>query len=145
MGSQTASLLADIILASHILIVACNIIPVPLIIIGGIRGWGFVRARWFRYGHLALMGFVAVQSWLGKTCPLTVWERSLRAAAGEDGYAESGFISHWMQAVLYIDAPAWFFVALYSSWCALIVALFYWVPVKRRSPKTSEPLNPSKD
>lgn len=133
MDSGLALFLADAILAVHILIVLANIIPVPLIITGGLRGWAFVRARWFRYGHLALMGFIAIQAWLGETCPLTLWERSLREHAGQGSYQET-FISHWMQQLLYIDAPPWFFIALYSGWCALILALLYAVPVKKRKP-----------
>ncbi len=133
MNAATALFLADAILAAHILIVLANIIPVPLIIIGGLRGWRFVRAGWFRFGHLALMGFIAIQAWMGETCPLTIWERNLRSNAGESAYQET-FISHWMQELLYIDAPPWFFIALYSGWCLLIIALFYFVPVRRRSP-----------
>lgn len=131
MDAATALFLADAILAIHIFIVLANILPVPLIIIGGVRGWAFVRARWFRFGHLALMGFIAIQAWLGETCPLTIWERQLRAIAGQDNYQDT-FISHWMQELLYIDAPPWFFIALYSGWCLLIMALFFLVPVRRR-------------
>ena len=128
MQSAQALLLADALLALHILIVLCNILPVPLIIIGAWRGWRFVRARGFRLGHLALMGFIAIQAWMGETCPLTLWERGLRKEAGQPSY-NATFISHWMQELLYIEAPAWFFVALYSGWCALIVALLYFVPI----------------
>lgn len=132
MGNGPALFLADTVLALHLLIVLCNILVVPLIIIGGIAGWRFVKLRWFRFGHLALMGFIAIQSWLGETCPLTVWERHLRIIAGEQMYKES-FMRHWMRELLYIDAPPWFFIALYSGWCLLIAALFYFVPVERKS------------
>ncbi len=130
-SAENALLLADAMLYLHVLVVLANILPVPIIIIGAVRGWGFVRRAWFRLGHLALMGVVAVQAWMGETCPLTIWERSLRARAGDAGYADQGFISHWMESLLYIEASPAFFVALYTGWCLLIIALFIVVPMRR--------------
>lgn len=133
LSPELALLLADSLLALHIVVVLANIVPVPLIIVGAVRGWRFVRVRWFRFGHVALMGFVAAQAWLGQTCPLTIWERDLRAQAGDAGYAQQGFISHWMESLLYVDASPSFFIALYTGWCTLIVALFVFVPMRRKA------------
>jgi hypothetical protein len=131
-------LLADALLLLHVLVVLGNILPVPLILLGAWRGWRFVRARWFRLGHLALMGFVAVQAWLGQTCPLTIWEHELRVAGGGSGYGDQTFLAYWSQKLMYFEAPAWVFVAAYSGWVTLIIVLFWLVPLRPRE-STSAP------
>ncbi|MFN3913854.1 MAG: DUF2784 domain-containing protein [Aquabacterium sp.] len=64
------------------------------------------------------------QAWLGQYCFLTHWESSLRIKAGQTGY-EVSFIEHWVQRVLYFDAPLWVFACLYSVFGAL-VAWAWW-------------------
>ncbi len=86
-----------------------------------------------------MMAIVAAQAWMGELCPLTIWERRLREMAGDVTY-QGAFISHWMQELLYIDAPAIFFTALYSGWLILIAALLYFVPIHIRSTKTKPPI-----
>lgn len=125
-------LLADIVLTLHVAIVAFVVGGLLLILAGNLRGWRWVNDLWFRLAHLAAIGFVVVQSWLGQICPLTTLEMWLRAHAGVAGYG-GGFIEHWMQRLLYHDAPAWVFVLVYSLFGLLVVASwFYFPPVSRR-------------
>lgn len=122
-------LLADAILAIHVGIVMFVVGGQLLILIGGPLRWGWVRLRLFRYSHLLLMGFIAVQTWLGQLCPLTVWEQSLRQAAGQGGYQES-FIEHWLSQLLFIEAPWWVFIAAYSAFFAVVLASWWrWPPL----------------
>ncbi len=49
-------LAADALLALHVSFVAFVIFGLVLIVVGGLRGWGWVRNRWFRIAHLAAIG-----------------------------------------------------------------------------------------
>ena len=110
---QIYQLLADLVLVFHFAIVIFIVLGLLLIVIGGVRRWRWVRNRWFRYLHLVAIGFVVIQAWLGKLCPLTYLENSLRDKAGEATYSGS-FIGHWIQSVLYYDLPFWVFTVLYT-------------------------------
>ena len=60
---------------------------------------------WFRLAHLATIVIVALQAWLGRLCPLTIWELELRRAAGQ-AYQEQSFIEYWVARYLYLDLPS---------------------------------------
>jgi Protein of Unknown function (DUF2784) len=64
-------------------------------------------------------------------CPLTIWEMSLRAKAGDTVYTGS-FIAHWLQTLLFYRAPEWAFILLYTFFGALVIASWYWVRPKRQ-------------
>lgn len=126
-----AARLADAILALHVGIVLFVILGQAAILIGAWRHWRWIRNFRFRIAHLALMLFIALQSWLGQLCPLTVWERALRIRAGQTAYAES-FIEHWLSRLIFFEAPWWAFVVAYSIFAALVLACWVWVPPRRR-------------
>jgi polyferredoxin len=69
---------------------------------------------------------VVVQAWLGRICPLTVWESALRERAGDAVYTGS-FIAYWLDELLYYQAPAWVFTLVYSLFGALVLASWYFV------------------
>jgi hypothetical protein len=113
------SILADVILVLHALIVLFNVGMLPLIWVGSFRKWQFVRKFWLRLTHLALIAFVTVQALLGEICPLTNWENALRVAVGgESRYAES-FVTHWMQRLLFYEADDRVFAAAYAAFLVL--------------------------
>jgi hypothetical protein len=118
---------ADAILLLHVLFVAFVIMGLSLIIIGKFLNWSWVRNPWFRIAHLAAIGVVVLQSWLGVNCPLTTWEMAFRSGAGDTVYFGS-FISHWIGIFLYYQAPEWVFVVCYSAFGALVAASWFWVP-----------------
>ncbi len=117
-------LFADLVLTLHAGVVAFVIAGLVLIIAGNWRGWRWVNRLWFRLAHLATIAFVAVQSWFGFTCPLTTLENWLRAHAAVETYS-GGFIEHWLQRVLFYQAPAWVFVTGYTLF-GLLVAFTWW-------------------
>lgn len=123
-------LAADVLLFSHVLFVAFVVFGLVLILIGKIADWAWVRNRWFRITHLVAIGIVAVQSWFGVICPLTTWEMALRARAGELTYPGS-FISHWLEAILYYQAPAWVFTICYTVFAVVVAASWFWVPPRQ--------------
>lgn len=131
MDAQLAGRLADLILVAHVGVVAFVVLGELLFLIGGVRHWAWVRHFGLRTTHLLLMLFIAAQSLLGQLCPLTVWEQSLRAQAGASHYA-GGFIENALSALLYWQAPAWVFLAVYVAFAALVVATWFLVPVRRQ-------------
>ena len=123
-------LLADLVLILHAAIVAFVVIGLVLFLVGGLRGWRWVRNPWVRYAHLGTIGFVVVQGWLGRLCPLTLWEHGLRRAAGQSP-DERGFIEYWVGQLIYYDLSAWVFVLGYTVFAALVVAAWWWLPPRR--------------
>jgi hypothetical protein len=130
-STTTFQLAADAVLLMHALFVVFVVSGLILILVGGALGWSWVRLRWFRLAHLAAIGVVVVQSWLGAICPLTTLEMELRTRAGESSYPGS-FIAHWVEAVLYYQAPPWVFVLCYTAFGALVVAAWFRVRPRRR-------------
>ena len=118
---------ADAILVLHALFVCFIVFGLLLVLLGGRRGWCWVRDPWFRLLHAAGIGVVVAQAWLGVLCPLTIWEVRLRAQASDAVYAGS-FIGHWLERLLYFQAPAWVFLIAYSVFGALVAASWIWVP-----------------
>lgn len=125
--SQSAYLIAaDGLLALHVLYVLFVVLGLVVTLLGGVMDWQWVRNRWFRSLHLCAIAVVVLQAWLGWTCPLTVWEMSLRALAGDATYS-GAFIGHWLHRLLYYQAPAWVFIVAYTAFGALVAASWYWV------------------
>jgi len=126
-------LAADTILVVHGLFVAFVVLGQALILLGAFRHWRWVRRFWFRITHLAAIGAVVLQSWLGMICPLTTWEMALRARAGEAAYSGT-FVSYWLQRLLFYAAPSWVFIVVYTAFGALVVASWFLVPPLRNQP-----------
>ncbi len=117
---------ADILLFTHVLFVAFVVFGLVLILIGKPMRWGWVRNPWFRVAHLAAIGVVTLQAWLGVICPLTTWEMALRKRAGDATYTGE-FVAHWLEQILYYRAPPWVFVACYTAFAALVIVSWLWV------------------
>lgn len=127
MDSSTIFLLvADVILLLHVLFVIFVVLGLVLIFVGGALAWSWVRYPWFRLIHMIAIAVVVVQSWLHIICPLTTVEIDLRERAGDTVYSGT-FISHWLETLLYYQAPPWVFIACYTVFAALVVAAWFWV------------------
>lgn len=118
---------ADLILFVHIAFVVFVVFGLILIFAGKFLDWSWVRNRCFRVVHLLAIAVVVLQSWLDMICPLTTWEMALRAKAGDSVYAGT-FISHWMENILYYNAPAWVFVLCYTVFALLVIYSWYYIP-----------------
>lgn len=116
--------LAQLVLVLHLAVVLFVVGGLVLIVVGNLRSWRWVNAWWFRLAHLGAIGVVVAESWWGLTCPLTTLEMWLRVRAGVPTHG-SGFIEHWLQWLLYYDAPAWVFTLGYTLF-ALLVVLAWW-------------------
>lgn len=136
MSATASRILADAVLALHAAFVAFVILGLVAILVGGARGWGWVRDPRFRGVHLAAIGLVVAEAWAGVTCPLTSLEDSLREAAGEATYS-GAFVAHWLGRLLYWQAPPWVFTLAYTLFGGAVVAGWWLVPPARRPPRGS--------
>ncbi len=124
-------ILADLILVFHFLFIIFVVGGQLLIIFGLVFKWPWVRNYWFRILHLAAIWFVVVQAWVGEICPLTSWENTLRARAGEATYA-GGFIQHWLHKVIFFQAEPWVFGLVYTLFGLLVLLTWvYGKPIRR--------------
>lgn len=126
-----ARLAADAIVILHAGFAVFVLVSQLLILCGGVRGWNWVRNRWFRVTHLACIGVVVLESWAGIVCPLTVWEKSLRAQAGAETY-DGDFIAHWVHELLFFDMPVWVFTVAYSLFGTLVLGSLWLIPPRWR-------------
>ena len=123
----TLLLLANAVLALHVALVLFVVGGVVLIVVGNRAGWRWVNRLGFRLAHAAAIAIVVAEAWFGLTCPLTTLEMWLRQRAGAPTYG-GGFIEHWLQWLLYWDAPAWVFVLLYSLFGLIVAATWCYFP-----------------
>ena len=120
-------LLADLVLSLHFAIVLFVVGGLLVIVAGSLRGWRIAGALWFRLAHLAAIAIVIAQAWLGVVCPLTTLEMWLRERAQGPIYTGS-FIEHWLQRLMYFDAPPWAFAVAYSLFGLVVVATWWYFP-----------------
>ena len=120
------TLAADAILLLHVLVVIFIVFGLVLIFVGNVFSWPWVRNPWFRLLHLIAICVVVLLSWLNLICPLTSIEMALRTQAGDITYTGS-FISHWLESILYYQAPPWVFVVSYTIFGALVVMSWFLV------------------
>ncbi len=118
------SLIADTILVIHFAFVLFVVIGLMLILVGLLARWSWIHNRIFRFSHLAAVGFVVLQAWLGQLCPLTIWENELRRGAGQSDYSET-FIEHWLHDILFYQAEPWVFTTIYTCFGALVVLVWF--------------------
>ena len=125
MTPGTWQLLANAVLIVHVGIVLFIIGGLVLTLAGALARWRWVRNFWFRALHLAGIGYIAMEAWLGIVCPLTTLELWLRERAGQAVY-EGDFVAHWLRQLMFYEAPPWVFIAAYSAF-GLLVLLGWWM------------------
>ena len=130
--------LANTVLVLHAAFVMFVIIGLLLIVIGGVLKWAWVRNRWFRWLHLAAIGYVVAESWLGVDCPLTTLELWLRQQAGQVAY-NGDFIAFWLRKILFFQAPPWVFTACYTAFAVLVLASWLFFPPRSSKPTCAAP------
>jgi hypothetical protein len=131
-GPMTYRLLADAVLLLHLGIVAFVVGGLVVVVAGNLVHWRWVNSLRFRVAHLVAIGVVVAQSWLAKVCPLTTLESWLREQAGETAY-NSSFVQHWVQRVLYYEAPFWVFTLAYTVFGLLVAAAWWYFPPRKNT------------
>ena len=126
-----ASWLADALLALHVGVVLFVVCGLAAILVGAWRRWAWTRSYRFRIAHLLLMAFIAVQAWLGRICPLTLWEQALRRHAGQIAH-DGSFVEHWLSRLIFFEASWWIFVAAYTVFAVVVAACWLLLPPRRK-------------
>ena len=126
--------LADALLLLHFGIVLFVVGGLVLVVAGNALRWHWVNGFWFRVAHVAAIGVIVAQAWLGRVCPLTVLESWLRVRAGSAPYTES-FVQHWVERLLYHDLPFWVFTLAYTIFGLMVLAVWWRYPPEGRKGK----------
>jgi hypothetical protein len=74
---------ANVVATNHALFVGFVVWGEIFILVGGARDWTTIDDPVFRLTHLGCVLYIGIQDLFGKICPLTSWERQLRALAGQ--------------------------------------------------------------
>jgi Protein of Unknown function (DUF2784) len=125
-------ILAEAILTAHLAIIVFNVFGLIAVPLGALRGWRFVRVRWWRVLHLVLLGTVALQAVVGRACILTLWQ----AAATEEASSPTPLIMGSVNRMIYWPLPIWVFAALYLLVFGYALALLWLVPPARGATAT---------
>ena len=122
-------LIADFLVAIHFAYVGFVVLSAPAIMVGGVLRWQWVRNSWFRHIHLLMIGIVVVEALANVKCPLTVWEKAYREAAGQGGF-QGSFIGYWLHRLMFIEGDdlQWLLNILHYAFGALVVSLYLLVP-----------------
>lgn len=147
-------ILANVIVIIHVLYVGFVVVSVPLILLGWLLKWKWVRNCWYRIIHFLMMAIVVLEMVFGVTCPLTTWESDLRIAGGELSIAynedgtekqneygqyvlkgskeyEEDFIARLLYRILFVqpqDVPTHVLNILYYVFGGMVLATMILVP-----------------
>jgi len=128
-------LLADIVVVAHLAYVLFVILGLVAIFIGYLCHWPWVRNRWFRSIHLAMIGIVVFESLMSITCPLTTLENWLRLQAGQTPSGGS-FVARCVHGLMFYPFSPQFFTLMYCAFASLVMLAWILVPIRWR--KTAE-------
>lgn len=127
---------ADLVTLIHAAYVAFVVVGFAAILVGWAAGWDWVRNRYFRIVHVAMILLVCCEALVGTTCPLTIWENMLRVKGGESGYSRD-FLGYWLDSLIFYQATPWVFTTAYLTFGALVILTFWLVPIERPSVRVS--------
>lgn len=129
---QMYSFFADLILFVHTILFVFIVGGELFIVTGGLLNYKIVRNMSFRMSHIAAMVYVAFEALLGIDCPLTVWERDFRIAAGQFNVSDLSFTAQLFQKIIFYDFPPIVFKILHPSFALLIVITFFIFPPRTK-------------
>jgi hypothetical protein len=147
--------LADAIAVLHVAYVLCVVLGLVVILVGRALGWEWVRNRWFRGVHLALIVTVVLRALVWTSCPLSWWEHDLRVqgkqvdADGRVNY-EGHRVGEFFHKAIHPESvpewnfspPSWVYLVVYTLFAGLVVGAFWLAPVRWRAlppPPTGPP------
>jgi hypothetical protein len=125
------ALLADVLVALHFGYVSFVVVGQLLILIGIALHWRWVRNLWFRIAHLVAIVLVGMEAVAGFICPLTTWERQLRALAGQEP-TDISFVGRLLNRILFVPVPEWQIRIVHVLFALLVIATFIWAPPRLR-------------
>ena len=93
-------IIADIIVVMHFVWILFMLIGFILTLCGFF--WKVLFDRWlFRTIHLFGIAYVSLLAIMGRYCPLTVWENSLRARYASSLTYPGSFMIHYVEKLIY--------------------------------------------
>ena len=95
--------LADAVVFVHVLYIAYVLLGQAAIVVAAPMKWQWARNPWFRFTHLLAIGIVALEGIMNWTCPLSTWERQLRALAGQAFNESDTFMGRVLHRLMFID------------------------------------------
>lgn len=111
----------EFVLILHFLVILFVIFGFPI----GLK----YNLRRFRIFHACLLTYISALMVLGKPCPLTILEESLRGSPVYEG----SFIATWLSRIIYLEGmDAGFVVYLSVAFLVLVASSFFWRPLERR-------------
>ena len=125
---EVQAMAADGVLLLHFAFVASVVLGFVLIWAGYFAGWRWVRRAGFRVCHVVAMGLVLCESCVGMVCPLTEWEISLRAGAGQGQPYETSFMKEGIYRLMFFELSENTFLVIYAAFFALVLLTFWVVP-----------------
>ena len=131
-------LLADLVVVAHAAYFSFVVLGLVAILAGIAFRWKWVRNPWFRWIHISMIGIVVAEALAGIPCPLTVWERQLRAGAGQVAYA-GDFIGYWTHRLLFFRFEPWVFTVVYTAFGLAVLAAFILAPPRGRKQSLAHP------
>lgn len=119
---------ADFLVIIHGAFVAFVVFGELLIVVGIALRWKWIRNLWFRIIHLLAISVVAIEALANVECPLTVWERDLRMAAGQP-VSDASFVGRIFHNVLFYEGiDHSFFQKLHIGFGVLVLLTFVIAP-----------------
>jgi len=113
---------ADLVVAVHFAYVAYVVVGQLAIMVAAPFRWQWARNPWFRFTHLAAIGYVAYEAIYHIRCPLTIWEEQLRALAGQVPTGSETFLGRLLHNTMFIDnQPEIWYTTLYLAMFVLVV------------------------
>jgi hypothetical protein len=125
-------LLADVVLYVHFAYVGVVLFGLLAVLVGYLLNWDWVRNRWFRGLHLAMILIVVLEAWCGIECPLTSWENALRERTGQATH-ERAFVAELVHDLMFYEAEPWVFTVGYTLFAAAVVGTLFLVPPRWRT------------
>jgi hypothetical protein len=121
-------LIADFIVTIHLVYVIIVVAGLFVILFGGALRWRVIRIFWLRAIHLTMILTVVFEALFGISCPLTVWEYDLRAAAGQQGAAGMPFVPRLIHQLIFFDFPPIVFTAGYCLFGIAVLISWFFIP-----------------
>ncbi len=110
------------------IVVAIHFLWIVFLIFGAIPG-----ARWkaVKYLHVSGLAFALFIQTSRSYCPLTRLESFLEVRDSLAAYSGS-FIGHYLDKLVYINAPEWTIISLTWLLCAFNAYVYVWRPIARK-------------
>ena len=123
---------ANTTLFAHVCYIAFVVFGLILTWFGIVFRWQWIRNRWFRGVHLAMIVIVVFEAWVGIICPLTTLENWFRKRSGQSVY-DGDFIAIWLHDLIFFNASPWVFTCGYTFFGLGVLATWWLAPPNWRT------------